>query len=275
MSMFFETMKNRCLSFFTTICTILAFVDMFWSISSLYPDTTSKVVLIVLIVLISVMLSYVSIWLCGVKTIKCGNKRLIIRYGNLLKIKSPIKAFAVNRCFDTLVDDKVISKESLHGQWVLRNYENRIARLNELIHSSLYEQNERPEKVLSRKEKPKGNLERYRVGAIVSICCSPKEEYYLLGLTEMNANLNTHCSSDDYVSAMQNLFNYYSIHGQGKDIAISLIGSGAMSRLGKDKQDMLAIMVSLLKLYSDSLTGDVTIVLSKRDRNRIVVDSIH
>ena len=109
---------------------------------------------------------------------------------------------SVNRCFDTIVDDHLVSHKSQHGQVFQKLYDDQKytpESLNSKI-SDLLGQNMAYE-VLSLEKKPKGNSKRYDVGTTVNLRIDDKLSYYLLGLSIFDEHLNAHTSKADFALA--------------------------------------------------------------------------
>lgn len=79
---------------------------------------------------------------------------------------------AVNRCFDTMVDNDLVSNKSIHGIAFNKLYESRLYdsdTLNDCIQKDLIERQQLKPKDLQREEKRRGNLKRYDVGTVAEI----------------------------------------------------------------------------------------------------------
>lgn len=93
-----------------------------------------------------------------------------VEYGDLFSDTGEHKNIVVtaNRCFDTIVDNDLISETTIHGMAV-----NKICTdgytpemLNDALQKNLTDRQIKPICVLSIKDKRKGNLSRYPVGSI-------------------------------------------------------------------------------------------------------------
>ena len=137
-----------------------------------------------------------------------------MRFGDLLSQSTSIEGqpiqsivIPVNRCFDCIVDDKLIASSSLHGQVLSRIYKKRIFS-PESLHLEIQERLSGCEYAeLTRDQKPAGNLRRYSVGTTALICCD-RQRYFLLGLSSFDKNLKASMSKNDYTIAIQKLFEF-------------------------------------------------------------------
>lgn len=101
--------------------------------------------------------------------VQYGDALSLDTVGNSISSKKRNILVAVNRCFDTVVDDNLISSKSLHGQAMSNLYatgEYTEDTLNAQIQQKLANQ---PFKSINRSDKPNGNLKRYAEGVVASI----------------------------------------------------------------------------------------------------------
>lgn len=180
----------------------------------------------------------------------------------------------VNRCFDTIVDDDLISSNSLHGKMIRRILEAGIydsATLDSTIHAQL----ERAvvDATLTREQKRKGNLRRYAVGTVAEIPCTSKITYFLLGLSSFDSELHAHTSDEEYALALLRLVKYCDTRSNGFPVIMPLIGAGA-SNTRKSESDILSYLLCLLKMNADLVNCDIHIVVRESGRNSIGISEI-
>ncbi|EMI8339054.1 TPA: hypothetical protein SMR96_000985 [Proteus mirabilis] len=89
--------------------------------------------------------------------------KLTIKYNDIFSEKG-IVIIPVNDYFDTLVDDEIISRNTLHGKFINKFYSDDINQLNNQIKKEL--RNHHGEKIPSRKH---GNKVRYPLGTTIKI----------------------------------------------------------------------------------------------------------
>lgn len=180
----------------------------------------------------------------------------------------------VNRCFDTIVNNELISEKTLHG----------------MVFKNLYEENKYNEKSLQaaidnvlsgsnyvsveEKDKPQGNLKRYEIGTIAKIDDSKTKDYYLLAMSTFDKNLNAHTTKQDFVLAIQRLIEYCDRNSQGYPIVMPLLGSG-LSRTGlNDYSDILRYIIDTLRLNKDIINCDYHIYLLPEDKQKINFENL-
>lgn len=181
----------------------------------------------------------------------------------------------VNRCFDTIIDNDLISAKTIHGTAFNKLYESgkyNEASMNEVIQNNLKMQRITPE-IISHDDKRAGNLKRYPVGSVAEIKISDECLYFLLGLSTFDYNLKAQTSSEDYVVAMMKLIEYCYNRSQQYPVVIPLIGAG-LSRTNRNERAILEYMVKLLKLNKELIKSDVYIVVRDSGKNSISITDL-
>lgn len=263
------------------IFTIIGIIGSFVSI----PDIISfkfVIILIASILLVSLIISIIYIFTfnncVNIYTTPRG-KNIYVKYGNLLdksiisNDEKNIVVIPVNRCFDVIANDELVSKTSIHGQCLdlLIPDKYSIEGLNRIIQEQLD-----IEKIdfdfVNKLDKPQGNLRRYPAGTIVQIQYN-NIIYYFLALSYFDSDLHANTSEEEYNNAINSLLKYYSVHSQGYPIAIPLIGSGA-SNTNKNQVDILNYLVSLLKLNNSYINSDIHIIVDENQKNNIAITNL-
>ena len=182
----------------------------------------------------------------------------------------------VNRCFDTIVDDDLISSNSLHGHVFNDLYQRNVFEpkaLDACICQNLSKRHYVGECV-KKSEKPAGNLKRYPVGTIAEVKDIDNRVYFLLGLTEMDSNLHVRVASDEYVQAFTKLLKFCSERSQGFPVLIPLIGTGFSNMSKKSERDVLEYMIKAIKLNSELVNCDIHIVVRNSARETVAISSL-
>lgn len=268
-----------------SVYAILGFLRMFVSLEGLFDSSASfwNKLLISFIILLGVWCLFLLI--SGgcvllrkkVKVINGRNGRAVyVTYGDLFDKKLVPQStekrnicFAVNRCFDTIVDEHLISSQTIHGYALKRLYDQGIytpQSLDQTIQKALPIN---PHYVtLSSNQKPKGNLKRYDVGTAVDIPVSHELNYFMIGVSSFNVDLKAETSRDEYVLAIQRMIDFYDAHSQGYPILMPIIG-GFLSRTGQSEIDLLKFIIRTLKLNEDHINSDIYIVIREGAKNTI------
>ena len=178
----------------------------------------------------------------------------------------------VNRCFDTIVNNQLISENTLHGIVFKKLYDEK--KYNEMtlqtaIDNSL---NDIHYINISKADKPQGNLKRYDVGSVVKIDDNNTKSYFLLAMSTFDKNLNAHTSKQDYGLAIQRLIEYCDSKSQGFPVLMPLLGSNFSRAVaaGKDcYSDTLGYLINSLKINKDIINCDFHIYILPQDKHKI------
>lgn len=177
----------------------------------------------------------------------------------------------VNRCFDTIVDNVLISENTLHGKLFNKFYENNIF-TQEGLNNEIQKKLNRLKldiEGLQQSEKNRGNRKRYPVGTIVEVRVG-NINYFMVGLTKFDSDLHASISEKEYLDMLFEIFQYITIHSQGFATYIPLIGGGHSSAY-KNGQHILEFMVKFIQLNQDMINCDINIVVNETSRDIISI----
>lgn len=208
-----------------------------------------------------------------------ANKKLRAIVGNIFD-KKIIESnernnivISFNRCFDTQVDDSLISKKSLHGQLINRLIASKKytkESLDEAIRYSLekssLDENLRPEEI----KKRFGKNFRYPLGAVAEIPGINNELYFCLGLSKFDQETAIP-TEEEYVVAIMRLIEYIKKRSQEYPVYIPIIGTG-LSHLGISEERAFNLLTSLLSLSKNEIICDVYIVLRKEHKELLFIE---
>nr|DAI52647.1 MAG TPA: hypothetical protein [Caudoviricetes sp.] len=176
-------------------------------------------------------------------TFKMGDSEISIQRGDIFSTKiynnhEYIKVFAFNEYFDTQVDDEIISKRSLNGQFVLKNNID-VQALNERIHGDirLNEQHKISEDISRRV----GNKIKYSLGSVFIY----SDDIFLTTLTHFNKYNQAYLTMQDYVRFLINFWDEIDSLYAGRTVVITLFGSG-ITRLDDRSYNNTQILDTIL-----------------------------
>ncbi|MEE1204400.1 MAG: DUF6430 domain-containing protein [Bacteroidales bacterium] len=181
----------------------------------------------------------------------------------------------VNRCFDTLVDNDLISLRTLHGSLMQTLYNSKNFTQEELdkkINDSLLAQQSKYE-ILSKEEKPKGNLNRYEVGSIAEVKENENLVYFFLGLSKINEKLCASTTIDEYVTAIQKLVEFCNERSQGFPVVMPILGSG-LSRTNIEIQNTVKYIIDVLRINRNIINCDFHIVIKEDEKNKLSIKNL-
>ncbi len=231
---------------------------------------------------------FIVVYIIGIAIVAFNNKIVLfdvadghhvyVQYGDALSAEVLGKGSApqrnilvsVNRCFDTIVDDDLISNMSLHGQAMnilYASHEYTEKSLNAQIKQKLA--NQQPV-LLNQKDKPRGNLKRYEEGTIAEIKSTAGCTFFFLGLTSFDQMLHPHISDVEYGIALVRALQYCIERNQGYPVVFPLIGGGR-AQTRKEEKDILEFIVKLIQMNRAAINCDIHIVVRESAKDSIPI----
>ena len=269
--------------------TVLCFVALFVPMTELIPEEC-PIVCKVLIGCVAFFILFVLLAFASAVRVLFRNKvcvltkaghHVYVQYGDVFSPKVVGKRYKgkrkividVNRCFDTIVDDHLVSHRTLHGQLFQRFYDEGKfdeESLNKTIQDSLAG---KPYQLLTTAVKPKGNLKRYEAGTIAELKDDDQVSYYLLGLSTFDENLNAQTIMPDFVNSVQRLIEFCNQRAQGYPVVLPLLGSG-LSRTGLELSEILHYLVSAFAINRNIINCDFHIVVWDKHKDLVPIDNL-
>lgn len=274
-----------------SVYTIWGFVSLFEPLEGLFSENTTiwmklGIGIGVLFIVASIAFVGSSIYyLCSNSThvlTSNSRKNVYVKFGDMYSPYVVEKDYSrrrnivipVNRCFDTVVDDDLISSNTLHGKTMQRLYSNgqyNSDTLNNAIQASLsgisvYD-------TLSVEQKPKGNRKRYACGTVSEIKESETLTYFFLGLSKFNENLKASTAKAEFAEAVQKMIEYCNERAQGYPVVLPLMGTG-LSRTNIPAGEALKYMVSAFRINRDIINCDFHIVVWKALKYEISIKDL-
>lgn len=198
-----------------------------------------------------------------------NNTTVIVKYGDLFE-ETCGKVIGVNEYFDTLVDEDIVSSNSLHGQ-VIKKYYNDIKALDKKIENddnlknNIYEINDKRKNIKNIK---------YNLGTIFK-----DKDFYFLALTKFSDDNKAYLYLNDYTLCLLKMWNELNRSYNREPIALPILGSG-ITRI-KDKisiteQELLEIMIWTLKIsqVKFSYPSEIHIIIRNDLKNKINLNKL-
>lgn len=271
------------------IYAFLGFIGTLFPLDEILSNTLSMwirggISLCVLLIVWIICFFIVGIILSNKKRFKVivanSGHKLFLQYGDLFnenEVLNPHERrniiIPVNRCFDTVVDNKLISERTLHGIAFNKLYKaNRYT--EESLNSAIQQLLSHKEYVsISKTDKSSGNLKRFPVGTVVDLPGIDKEHYLLWALSTFDVNLKAHTSMQDYALAVQKLIEACNLESEGFSIVLPLVGTG-LSRTKKNQQDVLSYLINAFRVNQSEINCDIHIIVREDIKNEIEIMNI-
>lgn len=279
-----QSFKLSCKYFFS-ILSLISLLATFINISDIYKSNNliNHIFKVIITFLVIYFLSFVCTLLYyyfkrRVIYLKYNRFKVSGTYGNILDYIGASKVnliVPVNSCFDTKIDDSVISTNSLHGKVIKFLYDNNLVSQTELdkkIKRSLTEQNISSVNIgndVKKGGKSVGNYNRYPIGSTAFVDIGDVR-YHFIALSIIENNKNAITSDQDYLIVLNAIVDNCFRNSNGNPIYLPLVGSG-LSKLNYNHQQQLEFMVKYFMLRRTKLISDVEIVIRKEDRDKIFI----
>jgi len=184
---------------------------------------------------------YVAIWIWSNNlnkiNINIEGSEVTIKVGDIF-LESGLKAIAFNEYFDTLVDNKIISKNSLNGVFIDNYLGEPISKLDNHIDNYSFDETEVLE---SNKNRVLGKKDRYQVG---SVCVY--KNFLLTAFTKFDNNNKASLTMPEYLEFLINFWDKVNNIYAQQNVSTPIFGSG-ITRIKGHKtisdEDLLKIML--------------------------------
>lgn len=196
---------------------ILTFFDL---------QESKKVIILMVMILIILMVyfgSFIKANLMRRVRLYIDDSEIDIQEGNIFSEKifddpNVVKVFAFNEYFDTLVDNNVISENSLNGQFIKKKVVN-VKQLDERMASDDFLSHYH---VGDNEERASGKKAKYALGSIFKY----SESVFLTALTHFNDKNEAYLSIQDYVRFLINFWDQVDSLYANRTVVITLFGLG-------------------------------------------------
>lgn len=196
-------------------------------------------------------------------TIDINTTKVTLKCGDIFK-EDAFRVIPCDSTFSTQVDDVVISKRSLHGQFVLSHSDK--DKVKEAVKKGA-------DHLLNTQgitlDKGINDQDKFPLGSIVLYKSDVDDKTYLmLAMTELNKDYEAHTNLTQFESMLFRMWKEIDRVYAGHEVVLPLLGSG-ISRFddgNKDKVNLLRCMLCTLKNSSVTLNTNVSILIAK-DKN--------
>lgn len=182
-----------------------------------------------------------------------------IRIADIFSLKAAY-VISANTSFDTVINEKLISKNSLQGAFTEMHYD-RIQHLDADLTSALRHQKplrERPSKV-------GGKSKIYPIGSVALLSPNGQTAYFL-AISELNEFGVAESSFEAVKTALASLWNFVSVRGSYEPLAIPILGTGR----GRLTTPRAAVIKEIIRSFiaacaERKFANKLTVVISPKD----------
>ena len=187
-------------------------------------------------------------------TFQIGRNTVTVKPGDIFKT-SGWRVIPMDTTFSTVVDDKVISKNSLHGKLVLLH--GNADGIKEVVKTEA----ER------RGLKENNGIYRFPLGAVISYACKEKSgqdvTYLMVAMVALDENWEAHTTMAQYEHTLMEMWKEIGRVYARNDIVLPLMGSG-ITRFDDDHDNsasLLRCMLCTLNTSKIHLNSKITVVI--------------
>jgi len=209
---------------------------------------------------------YIALWIKAnfkkTRLLRINNSILKIKMGDLFNEKE-LKVIAFNEYFDTKVDNKIISENTLNGKFLKTN-KIKIKLLEKEISKI-----DKSKIIKVSKNRVSGKKNKHSLGT--TILC---DDYLITAFSKFDENNRAYLWMQDILSFYQTFWNEIDILYSGRSVAIPLLGSGITRFKGYDlinEQELLELLIWTFKISRMKFThpSELTIVIHKSKFDKI------
>lgn len=256
---------SKLLKNYTVVLSIISTVFSFVSLVIEIPDECKLYAGIGLTCIF--ILIYIFMWRAANKQhetmLNINNSKVIVKIGNIFE-ETSLKVIAFNEYFDTIVDNKIISENTLNGMFI----KTKVNILDELD-NSINEDTGLNEKILdTNSSRLRGKKNRYKLGSIYGY-----NDYLLTAFAKFDDDNRAYLNMNDYVNFLLNFWNEIDIIYAGRPVSIPLLGSGItrIKEYNISEQELLELLIWSFKISRIKFThpSNVSIIIHESIQDKI------
>jgi len=244
-------------SVIAVLSTIISFIQIFYEL----PDDCKIKLNVAIAFLICMLVLYIIVFIYSNKkksvSLRVNDTVIKVFTGDILK-QPGLKVIPFNEYFDTIVDDKLISSNTLNGQFIL-NHVDDVKALDTKI-----KQDKRLQRlqIAIDQKRSTGKEMKYPLGTIYK-----NNDYLLLAFSSFDSENRAYLTKDDIIKCLLNMWNEIDVVYNGYSINIPLLGAGITRFAGitLSKQELLEILIMSFKLSGIKLeyNANINIIIYK------------
>ena len=189
--------------------------------------------------------------------------RIMIKFGNIFD-QDGVKAIAVNNFFDSIVDDALVSRRSLHGEVIERYWRGNSAQWQKDIYDDL------GDRKFENIPRENGNRRRYQIGTTAR-ATAQDEEFLFVALGETNPDDNVaNATAASLISSVRELLVRARAVCANRPLNLPLMGSG-LSRVGGKNAVLVDLILTAIfeETKANKVADSIVLVLPVDKRSEI------
>lgn len=233
------------------ISSIITIVSFFVTLQNNCFKIVFALIFVVLLITI-----FLFMWLSANKVenaeLYINQTKVNIKIGDIFAQKQEtLKVIGVNDFYDTIADDRIIAKNSLHGKFLKLVENEKVGNLESLEKAITGDEILNQFVNCEEKSRKRGRTKRYQLGSVLEY-----ESYVLTASTKFNEYNEAFLSAEEYTNFLMSFWKNIDSVYAGKTINIPLMGAGItrFSNGKPSKQTLLETMLWTLKISGFHIT---------------------
>lgn len=233
------------------------------------PDNRTLRICLAIVFLILLIGIYAFIWWkANHKTnisLKVQGTNVEVRFGDIFKADG-LKVIPFNEYYDTIVDDKIISSNSLHGQYIRKHAGVTAGELRELFDNDPGLRNHIAGVDMQRSC---GSQTAYELGTIYK-----HNDYLLLAFTKFDSSNRAYLDNKLLWNCLINMWKNIDVVHNGQSIYLPLLGTGItrLKEMNLNEQQLLELLLVSLRLSGVKFNWNVKVTIIVYSGNQDMID---
>ncbi|MGG0655936.1 macro domain-containing protein [Rummeliibacillus pycnus] len=198
-----------------TVSAVLSAILIFCEIPDEWKITSGIIFLVLLLVIYFVVWVYAN--RLAETTLSIGGTSVQIKKGDIFR-EDGLKVIPFNEYFDTIVDDRIIGKKSLNGQYIIKIFPD-VDKLSKRIKED--KDLNIPENILCKNVPREGGTTKYKLGSSIVI-----DEYVLTAFSKFNNKNEAELTMTEYINFLLQFWNEINRVYAQKSVTVPVFGSG-------------------------------------------------
>ncbi|MGZ4162681.1 MAG: macro domain-containing protein [Tumebacillaceae bacterium] len=193
------------------------------------------------------------------------NVRVTIKVGDLFDEEDAHLVIGATDVFDTELGE-IIAAHSIQGQMLTKKFHGNKNLLDQEIKNALAEKKLRPKKD---NRKTRGKNERYPIGTTIAIGTT-SQRFFLTAYSFMTNRLMSKSTPNGIWKALGNLWHEVRVKGQGKKVAMGILGSD-LARTSTTREMLINMIILSFVLASKErfITRELVILIHPKDMEHV------
>lgn len=210
-----------------------------------------------------------------VTVIRANNGHYVyVEYGDILAKSNEQRNVVItaNRCFDTIVDNNLISETTIHGKIIKQicNDSYTPKMLEEALQNDILNNRQvQLFETLEENDKRIGSRNRYPAGTIAEFK-KDNITYFFIGMSAFNRELHPETTDKEYSITIQALIEHCNLRAQGFPVYIPIIGAYGRNHQ-KSERELLEYIVSCFRFHRHLINTDIHIVVYSGHRDEVSI----